>query len=293
MGKVMNIQRFCVDDGPGIRTTVFLSGCPLKCLWCHNPESWKINGKLFYYPEKCVSCGKCTLICDCHSIVDGKHQLDRSKCISCGKCVATGCNALEMSAKDYSVQEVMDIVLKDQRYYENSKGGVTFSGGEPMVQFEFLKELMKQSKENGLHVCLETCGYAPTEKYLEISKYVDLFLYDYKMTDEKTHIQYTGVSNQLILENLKALNDTGDQIVLRCIIVPGVNDNEEHFDAIGHLADQYDGIIEVDVEPYHDLGNSKRERLGEEKVLIDIKPVDKQEKERYLSRIKTKKKVVY
>lgn len=293
MGKVMNIQRFCVDDGPGIRTTVFLSGCPLKCLWCHNPESWKINGKLFYYPEKCVSCGKCTLICDCHSIVDGKHQLERSKCISCGKCVATGCNAFEMSAKDYSVQEVMDIVLKDQRYYENSKGGVTFSGGEPMVQFEFLKELMKQSKKNGLHVCLETCGYAPTEKYLEISKYVDLFLYDYKMTDEKTHIQYTGVSNQLILENLKVLNDTGAQIVLRCIIVPGVNDNEEHFDAIGHLADQYDGIIEVDVEPYHDMGNSKRERLGEKTVLTGIVPVDKQEKERYIREIKTKKKVVY
>lgn len=293
MGKVMNIQRFCVDDGPGIRTTVFLSGCPLKCLWCHNPESWKVSGKLFYYPEKCVSCGKCTLICDCHSITGGQHQLHREKCVSCGKCTATGCRALEMSVKEYTVSEVMEQIIKDKRYFDSSGGGVTFSGGEPMVQYEFLKELLILAKKRGLHVCLETCGYAPAERYIEISKYVDLFLYDYKMTSEEDHKYYTGVSNQLILKNLEALNQGGAKIVLRCVIIPGVNDNEEHFQTIARIADDYDGIIEVDVEPYHDLGNSKRRRLGEAEVLTDVTPVDKQEKENYLKRIKTKKKVIY
>lgn len=292
MGMVMNIQRFCVDDGPGIRTTVFLSGCPLTCLWCHNPESWKVNGKLLYYQEKCISCGKCTAICACHKIVDGKHILDREKCISCGKCTATKCQTLEMSVRKYTANEVIDIVKKDKRYFDSSGGGVTFSGGEPMVQFDFLKKLLKISKENGLHVCLETSGYAATERYLEIMKYVDIFLYDYKMTDNIAHARYTGVTNDLILKNLEILSNVGANIVLRCIIVPGINDNAEHFKTIGQIADKYDGITSINIEFYHDLGNSKRKHLGEEEVLKEIKIADKQQKECYIKAIKTGKKCI-
>jgi len=289
MGKIFNIQRFCVDDGPGIRTVVFLSGCPLKCQWCHNPESWNVNGSLFYYPEKCVSCGQCAAICSCHTFEDGVHKIDRSKCTLCGKCAEIGCGALKLSVKDYTAQEAMDVVLKDKRFYDGSGGGVTFSGGEPLLQYDFLVDMMKIAKENGLHVCLETCGFYDTEKLLALTEYVDIFLYDYKMTDEQKHLEYTGVSNKLILKNLEALNDAGAKIVLRCVLIPTVNDNDEHFEAIGRIADKYDGITAVNIEPYHELGNSKRAGIGKDATFEDIEIPNKEVVKSYLDRIHTKK----
>lgn len=292
MGKIINIQRFCVDDGPGIRTTVFLSGCGMRCLWCHNPESWKLSGEMFYYPEKCVACGRCTAICHCHSIRGGIHVYDRASCISCGKCQSIGCGALELSVKEYNAEEVIEQVLKDQKYYKESGGGVTFSGGEPMVQFEFLGELLKLAKASGLHVCLETSGYAETEKYLIIKEYVDIFLFDYKLTNEEMHRKYTGVSNKLILKNLDELANMETQIRLRCIIIPTINDTNEHFEAIGKIADKYDNIIAVDLETYHNLGNSKLLHLGKEKIQ-DIPIPSEEEKRNYLRKIKTKKIINY
>lgn len=289
MGMVMNIQRFCLDDGPGIRTTVFLSGCAMKCMWCHNPESWELKGKLLYYPEKCIACGRCAAICRCHIKKNGIHLWNSNECIACGRCSELSCGALQMSACEYSSKEVLDIVMRDQRYYSSSGGGVTFSGGEPMLQFDFLKEMLKSAKEKQLHVCLETSGFAPTEHYMEIMEYVDLFLYDYKMTDNELHKKYTGVSNKLILSNLEMLNRGGAKIILRCIIIPTINDNDEHFKAIGKLADMYEGIQSVHIEPYHDMGNSKRVHLGEPLVLQELKIADKKTKEEYLKKIITKK----
>lgn len=292
MGKIINIQRFCVDDGPGIRTTVFLSGCSMHCLWCHNPESCKLNGEMFYYPEKCVACGRCAVICHCHSIKDGVHVYNRTNCINCGKCQSTGCGALELSVREYSAEEVIRQVLKDIKYYETSGGGVTFSGGEPMVQFEFLVELLKLAKAHNLHVCLETSGCAETEKYLAIKDYVDIFLFDYKLTDEDMHKKYTGVSNKLILKNLDELANLGVKIRLRCVIVPTINDTKEHFEAIGKIADKYDSIVAVDMEPYHNLGNSKLQHLGKEKIM-DIPIPTEEEKNNYLKQINTKKIINY
>lgn len=289
MGKVINIQRFCVDDGPGIRTTVFLSGCNMKCLWCHNPESWRVSGMMFYYPEKCISCGRCAKICSCHRIIDGVHIYDRTHCVNCGKCQEIGCGALQLSTKELTAQEVIDTVMKDQKFYITSGGGVTFSGGEPMVQFSFLKELLVLAKQNSLHICLETAGYADTEKYLEILDFIDLFLFDYKMTDEEQHIHYTGVSNRTILHNLDVLAGLGKKIVLRCIVIPTVNDQEAHLEAIGRLAEKYDSILAVNLEPYHTMGNSKRNNLGIPATLPEIQAPSEDKIQSILSRIKTRK----
>ncbi len=292
MGKITNIQRFCIDDGPGIRTTVFLSGCPLKCLWCHNPETWSLNGTMFYYPDKCVSCGKCTNICKNHVIENGRHVFKRENCNACGKCLQTGCDALEYSVKDYSSEKVIDIVKEDAAFYKSSGGGVTLSGGEPMMQFQFLLDLVKKLKKEDIHICLETSGYAPTEKFLEIKDYIDLFLYDYKITNEKEHIKYTGVSNELILHNLSVLDKNGALVVLRCPIIPTINDNEEHLLQIGKLADKYDSIKEINLMPYHTLGNSKRLHIGKETVLDNIENVSRVKIREYADRIITKKKII-
>ncbi len=293
MGKIFNIQRFCVDDGPGIRTTVFFSGCPLKCLWCHNPESWNINGNIFYYPSRCVSCGRCTKLCQCHTISDGKHVFDRTKCVTCGKCTKTDCGALEYTVKEYSAQEVIKEVQKDIKFFESSGGGLTVSGGEPMMQFYFLYELLSMAKESNIHTCIETSGFADTNKFEKISSLVDIFLYDYKMTDSVLHKKYTGVSNELIIKNLERLNELGAKIVLRCVIIPGINDDREHLEAIGKIADKMDSIYEVCIEPYHSMGNSKRANMDKAATLEEIQPPQKEDIERIIKIINTKKKCTY
>lgn len=264
-GCVFNIQKFSINDGPGIRTTVFLKGCPLRCVWCHNAESHLSKKEIAYSLSKCIGCGRCIDVCEnnAHRVSDGVHIFDREKCIVCGKCAeACPAESLELMGEDRTVEEVLAEVMKDKAFYDNSEGGMTVSGGEPLVQFEFTYELLKKAKELGLHTCIETCGYAPEEKILKVSEYVDIFLYDWKISDSKMHKDYTGVSNDLIESNLKALDGIGAKIVLRCPIIPEVNDTEEHFSKIAELANTLDNVIEVNVEPYHALGNDKYKRLG-------------------------------
>lgn len=294
-GTIFNIQKFCVNDGPGIRTTVFLKGCPLKCIWCHNPESQSGKQEIMFYKDKCVNCGRCAAVCEngCHSFDNGVHKLERKNCVKCFACTQTGCEALEKVGQEISTDEVIDEVLKDKIFYDNSGGGITLSGGEPLFQFEFSMDILKKAKENGLNTAIETCGFATEEKIKEISKYVDLFLFDYKETNSELHRKFTGVDNTDILKNLALLNKMGKNIILRCPIIPGLNAREEHFKGICDTANKFEHILHIELEPYHSLGENKYISLGtcERKFSLPAE----EEKQSWLSKISsaTYKKVKF
>ena len=275
-GTIISIERCSLHDGPGLRTTVFLKGCPLSCLWCHNPESQSFKPELYTLNEKCVYCGLCSSVCDNHNvIVRGsnytRHLINRGVCTSCGKC-AEICpqSALEIKGTVVTARSVVDIVLKDGRYYKKSGGGLTISGGEPMAQFDFSLELLRLAKENNIHTCIETCGYTQTNQILSILQYVDLVMFDYKESNEDKHKEYTGVSNDQIIANLHAIDAAGAQIILRCPIIPGYNDTDEHFIAIAKTANRLNNITEINVMPYHPMGSSKSKRIGRKYKLADI-----------------------
>ena len=263
-GTVFDIQRFCVNDGPGIRTTVFLKGCMLRCLWCHNPESWSPSPELMLYSKRCIGCGDCADACSKgnHSFNDGAHIIDRRGCDLCGACVDECIGALEICGKQMSVEEILAKVERDVSFYRNTGGGITVSGGEPLYQHEFARELLRQVKERGLHTCIETSGYIDEKTLLSVLQYVDLCLFDLKESDPERHKLYTGVDNGLILSNLRTLGRMGKPVVLRCPIIPGYNDRAEHFAFIGALADEIPSVVAVDVEPYHPMGKDKCEALG-------------------------------
>lgn len=279
--QVFDLQRFALHDGPGIRTTVFVKGCPLDCLWCHNPESKRFQPQLGCLYKNCILCGRCEEVCPqkVHKIDKDGHHIDYDKCIQCGKCIeACYGKALKIYGKTYSTAELLEIVLKDRDFYERSGGGLTISGGEPMSQFQGTKELMKVAKEKGLHTCLDTSGYAQTEKYREIMEYVDLFLYDYKITLTEKHKKYTGVENDIIKTNLKFICENGGKVFLRCPIIPGINDEDEHYHAISELSRRFKNILQVNVMAYHDMAKSKAVQIGTDYPLHDLKTVEKEQK---------------
>ena len=289
-GTVFNIQRFSLNDGPGIRTTVFLKGCMLNCAWCHNPESKSSAPQIMLYGEKCIGCGECVTACrlGLHTFTDGAHLINRSECIACGACTEVCAKALELCGAEKSVEEIMAEVLKDQSFYKNSGGGLTLSGGEPFMQHAFALELLKAAKENGLHTCIETCGYVSKDILERFVPYVDIFLWDIKEIDEDRHMEYTGVSNRQILDNLHFLNTVGASVVLRCPIIPEYNLRQSHLEYIGTLAESLDCVIRVDVEPYHPLGSSKSEALGIDYPLKNVGFIDNAEVERIISVISSK-----
>ena len=263
---LFNIQHFSIQDGPGIRTTLFFKGCPLNCTWCHNPEGKSIKPILSYLENKCKYCGKCAAVCPngAHIFQDSNHKIDRSKCDSCGKC-AQECyfGALEIFGKNYTVDEILKEVEKDSGFY-GENGGVTISGGDPVMQYDALIELLSALKENGYNICIETSGYTTQERIKEIAKYVDIFLYDFKHTNSEKHLEFTGVKRDKILGNLYALDEVSARVVLRCPIIPEINDCEEHFKGIAEIANAHKCIESVELMPYHPLGISKSKNIGEE-----------------------------
>ena len=265
MGNVFHIQRFSLYDGPGVRTVVFLKGCPLRCLWCHNPEGLSAKQQIQFNPSKCIGCMDCVDTCPngCHTQENGCHIYNRDLCTACGQCAGQCCSsALSLSGSVMTSEEVMVQVLKDRSVYTESGGGLTLSGGEPFAQPEFAISLLQLAKEHSLHTCVETCGYTSADILTEAAKCTDLFLYDYKVTDDDLHRKFCGVSNQKILENLTLLDQLGAEVILRCPIVPGCNDNDSHIEAIGNLAASHTCIQQIHLEPYHRLGIDKSTQLG-------------------------------
>ncbi len=283
---IFNIQKFSLNDGPGIRTTVFMKGCMLRCIWCHNPESKSPKQQLMLYTSRCIGCRACEKACPLHLHSfsgEGAHLIAREDCAVCGTCADVCVGALEIVGKTMSAEEIVQAVLRDKPFYDNSGGGMTLSGGEPLLTPEFTREVLRLAKENGLHTCIETCGYASWEDVEALIPYVDLFLWDFKESDDARHKEFTGVSSVRILENLRKLNAAGAQIILRCPIIPGCNDREDHLLAIAALAEELDGVQRVDVEPYHPLGQSKSEGIGEEYLLADLGMTDAEKTAEWIS----------
>lgn len=263
-GLVSNIQRYSVNDGYGIRTIVFLVGCGMRCAWCQNPETIGGRKALMFIEESCEACGACLAECAAGAILppDGAVGLDRRKCSACLKCVDV-CyfGARKASFKEMDFGEVFREVMKDEAFFRSSGGGLTLSGGEPLLQADFCRELLRQVGEAGLHTAVETSGHVPYDAIEAALPHTDLFLYDVKMVDEKKHVEYTGVTNRRILGNLVRLVRTGVEIFARVPLIPGVNDGRE-FEAIADMVAAVGGIRELHILPYHTLGMSKYPQLG-------------------------------
>lgn len=261
--KVTEIQRFCMHDGPGIRTTVFLKGCPLRCAWCHNPETQKNVAELLFYRNKCIGCGSCIAACPqgVH-IIKEQHTVNRTECSMCAECVKyCPAGALEICGTEMSIEEISAATEKDRAFY-GKNGGITLSGGEPFTQGEATLALLKACKAKGLRTAIETCGYAEPDIIRDSAPYVDLFLWDIKDTNRTRHKQYTGVSNESILKNLALVNEMNAKIRLRCIIINGVNTDECHYSAIAHIAKTIHNLDGVELLPYHAYGGTKSVFLG-------------------------------
>lgn len=279
-GRVFNIQRFSIQDGPGIRTTVFLKGCPLNCLWCANPESMDPRPQLLYIESHCKRCYRCVDACPhgANSIrTDGSVGIDRNICKGCGKCVDACPNeARAICGKQMTVDEVMEVVKKDVLFYRNSGGGVTASGGEPTQQAKFLVELFRKCQDAGIHTALDTCGYVAWEKLERVLEYTDLVLYDLKNFIPAKHRELTGANYELVLENAKKMARKGMDFIVRVPLIPGRNDSTENLQAMAGFVAQLGKNI-INILPYHRLGAEKNARLGKLYPLHETQPFSNEE----------------
>jgi len=273
-GTVFDIKKYAIHDGPGIRTTVFFQGCPLSCWWCHNPESQTRQPVLMYRANRCVLCATCVETCPQSVISINEIAItDRTKCDVCGEC-AEACyhGAREVSGKDMTLREVLAEIERDVPFYDQSGGGVTFSGGEPLNQRKFLAELLRECKKREIQTVVDTSGYAAWEVINGIRDDVDLFLYDLKLMDDDRHKKFTGVSNELILNNLQRLAESGERIEIRIPLIPGVNDDAENLEQSAAFIAELSNITGVELMGYHDIAEAKYEALGMVYPLPDTVP---------------------
>jgi len=264
-GFIFDIQRYCTHDGPGIRTTVFFKGCPLRCAWCHNPEGLSRSPELMFRPNLCIGCLDCLATCPQGAITStaGMPETDRLRCTACGECAeACPTGAREIAGNEMTAAEVMAVVERDLPFYDESGGGVTFSGGEALLQVEFLGDLLAQCRRNGMHTTLDTSGFAPWAAIEAVRRHVDLFLFDLKGIDDPTHRRVTGVSNRLILQNVIKLSRLGHSLVIRFPLIPGVNDSPESVQRMGEFIQALPHLDHLDLIPYHRIGVDKYRRLG-------------------------------
>ena len=268
---LMDIKRFAVHDGPGLRTTLFLKGCSLKCIWCHNPEGICRETQMAYYAHKCIGCGECVKVCPtgAHTMDETGHHFDRTKCVFCGKCVGACLGeALTIFGRLVDVEEAYEILTEDKLFYRDN-GGATVSGGEPLFYADFIKELFTKLKAEGIHTAVDTCGNVPWERFEKVLPVTDLFLYDMKHIDPVAHKALTGADNHHILENLKKLSENGAKIEIRMPLVPGSNDDEETLRGIGAFLQNLN-ITKMKVLPYHSMARSKYAALGMEDTMPHV-----------------------
>lgn len=284
--NIFDIQRWSLHDGPGIRTVVFFKGCPLRCLWCCNPESQESYTEIAYFKDKCISCSRCIKECPYGAIIASEHGYSTNFDVCIEKCYGTQAPPYQCTSKCYAkarkiigtemtVDEVLNEVLKDSLIYKQSGGGITVSGGEPMLQFEFLKELLKQCRGNHIHTAMETCAFIKGEKYEEILEFLDLIFLDIKHYDNTKHIEITGQNNTLILENSRKLacstRQKGIKMVVRIPVIPGLTDSEENVDSIAKfVSTELEGVNVIELMPYHRLGRGKYTDIGRDYQLHDL-----------------------
>lgn len=291
-GTVFNIQRFSIHDGPGIRTTVFLKGCSMGCLWCHNPEGSHAFPEIQYDANRCIDCGECVNICPskAHEIHDGNHTFHRERCNTSGECVdVCYSSALELMGESMTVQQIMEEVLRDRAFYKSSNGGVTLSGGEPALKYRFSYEILKQCKTEGLHTAVETCGNCAWQNFEALLPVTDLFMMDIKLIDSEKHMHATGVANERLLANAKHLAMTNKPLIFRTPIVPTINDSSEEFNKIitfiqslmqlrrdGRKGNQFASEIQYELLPFHKLAADKYRSLDMEYRVSTIEPPSKE-----------------
>jgi pyruvate formate lyase activating enzyme len=279
-GLISRIQKYSLKDGPGIRTTVFFKGCSMNCAWCSNPELVRPIPEILSTAAICIRCGTCYEICPERAIqaIDGYYQIQASMCNACGLCVeACPVCARERIGKQMLVDQLVQELLKDQIFYTTSGGGVTFSGGEPAKQPDFVKRVAHQLRRNQIHVALDTSGNTPWEYFQVFLEWIDLILFDFKFMDSHDHQQYTGVSNEVVLSNAKKIADFGIPIIARLIVLPGLNDTAEETKHKISFLQQLDSVIQIDLLPYHKLGIGKYPMLGKVYPLADLVPPNQED----------------
>lgn len=276
-GNVTDIQRFSLNDGDGIRTTVFLKGCNMHCTWCHNPETIAWTNDILFYAGNCIDCGKCFQVCpqEVHTIVDGFHKLDMSKCIRCGKCVdSCYAQALRFSSQRMTTEEVMSHIVQDIPYYQYSHGGVTLSGGEVFCQKDFAESILDACHEKGISVAVETNLLHPFEHIKPVLEKIDLVMFDIKLMDSQLHKKYTGTDNYLILENARKLDELGIPMIVRTPLIPGVTDTDENLLAVAEFSKNLSNCRKYELLNFNPLGDSKYTALGRTNIFADKRPLD-------------------
>jgi len=274
-GCIFNTQKYSVHDGPGIRTTVFMKGCPLHCLWCHNPEGISKKPQVVVRPSRCIGCNQCAKVCPHSPAPQGSQSLPLRPvgCNLCGLCVENcPTSARQIAGNKRSVSEVMQSILQDQLFYDESGGGVTFSGGEPLLQAKFLTLLLQECKKHQLHTAVDTCGLAPQEQLLAIAPFTDVFLYDLKLMDNAKHRHFTGASNHVILSNLTVLGPVAKNIWIRVPLIPTINTDQANLEKTARFASKIPNVRQVNLLPFHHFGINKTHQETPNQTLADIAP---------------------